>query len=225
MKVLCTNGVKTLMLELVPRFEQAQGAKVDVTWAAAASLVKEIESGTPCDLAILTAEAIDDLIRRGFLVAGSRVDLAGSGIGIAVRKGARKPDITTPSGLKNALLAARSVAHSRSGMSGLYFPTVLQRLGIAEAMQGKIVIPATPTPIGELVAKGDAEFGVQQISELLPVAGIEIVGPLPDSLQRVTTFSTGLMSSARDPDGARALVRFVATESPPLLAAKGLMPA
>jgi len=224
MKVLCTNGVKTVMLDLLPQFERTRGTKVDITWGAAVALVKEIEAGADCDLAILTAEAIDDLVKRGMVKAGSRVDIASSGIGIAVRKGTKKPDISTHEALKSALLAARSVAHSKSGMSGLYFPTVLQRLGLVEAMRGKIVIPVVPTPIGEVVAKGDAELGVQQISELLPVAGVEIVGPLPSSLQKVTTFSSGVMAKAKEPDAAKALVTFVAAGAPPLLAAKGLSP-
>jgi molybdate transport system substrate-binding protein len=109
-------------------------------------------------------------------------------------------------------------------MSGIYFPTVLQRLGIADAMKGKMVIPQTPTPIGEVIARGDAEMGVQQISELMPVAGVDIVGPLPKELQRVTVFSAGLMSAAKEADAARALAKFVAERSPPLLAAKGLSP-
>ena len=159
------------------------------------------------------------------MVAGSRVDLARSGIGIAVRKGARKPDIGTPDALKQALLAAKSVAHSKTGMSGIYFPTVLARLGIADAMKSKIVMPEPGTPVGEVVAKGEAEIGVQQISELLPVAGVEIVGPLPAELQRITTFSAGLLAGAKDPDTAKALVKYVAAESPPLLKGKGLEPA
>jgi molybdate transport system substrate-binding protein len=224
MKILCTNGVKTVMLELLPEFERARGTKVDVVWGAAAALVKEIDGGMPCDLAILTAEAIDELGKRGTVVAGSRVDLASSGIGLAVRKGATRPDIGTPEALKRALLAAKSVAHSKNGMSGIYFPTVLDRLGITDAMKGKIVVPQVPTPIGEVIARGDAELGVQQISELMPVAGVEIVGPLPPELQRVTMFSAGLMSAAADPDGARALVGFVVERSPPLLRGKGLTP-
>src|SRR6185295_7057925 len=108
------------------------------------------------------------------------------------------------------------VAHSKSGMSGIYFPTVLERLGIADAMKDKMVIPQTPTPIGEVVARGDAELGVQQISELMPVAGVEIIGPLPQELQRVTVFSAGVMSAAREPETAKALVMFVAERSLPL---------
>ncbi len=159
------------------------------------------------------------------MAAGSRVDLARSGIGIAVRKGAAKPDIASPEALKRALIAAKSVAHSKSGMSGIYFPTVLARLGIAEEMRPKIVMPDPGTPVGELVAKGDAELGVQQISELLPVAGVEVVGPLPPSLQKITTFTAGVLAAAKDPKGAAALVKFLASRSPPLLARMGLEPA
>jgi molybdate transport system substrate-binding protein len=225
MNVLCTNGLKTVMLELVPAFERTSGAKLKVTWGSANGLVKELDGGAAADLVILTAEAIEDLIKRGTVVAGSRVDLASSGIGVAVRKGASKPDIASPDALKRALLAAKSVAHSKTGMSGIYFPTVLARLGIAEEMKSKIVMPDPGTPVGEVVAKGDAEIGIQQISELLPVAGVEVIGPLPAELQKITTFSAGLLAAAKEPDAAKALVKFVAAQSPPLLAAKGLEPA
>jgi molybdate transport system substrate-binding protein len=224
MKVLCTNGLKTVMLELLPAFERAGGGKPVITWGSTVGLVKDLDSGTAADLAILTAETIDDLIARGKAVPGSRVALARSGIGIAVRKGARKPDIGSPEALKRALLAAKSVAHSKSGMSGIYFPTVLERLGIIDAMRAKIVIPEPGTPVGEVIARGEAELGVQQISELLPVAEIEIVGPLPDELQKITVFSAGILSAAKEPDAARALVKFVAAECGPLLKPKGLEP-
>jgi molybdate transport system substrate-binding protein len=225
MRVLCTNGLKTVMLDLAPEFERAIGTKAVITWGSANGLLKELEAGAGGDLAILTAEAIDDLIKEGKVVAGSRVDLARSGIGVAVRKGAPKPDIGSPDALRRALLAAKSVAHSKTGMSGIYFPTVLARLGIAEEMKPKIVTPEPGTPVGEVVAKGGAEIGVQQISELLPVAGIEIVGPLPAALQRITIFSAGVLVAAKEPDAARALVQFVATASRPLLKDKGLEPA
>jgi molybdate transport system substrate-binding protein len=225
MKVLCTNGLKTVMLDLAPKFERTSGTKLQVTWGSAAGLVKELESGAAADLVILTAESIDDLIKRGKVVAGSRVDLARSGIGIAVRKGASKPDIGSPDALKQTLLAAKSVAHSKTGMSGIYFPTVLARLGITDAMKSKIVMPEPGTPVGEIVAKGGAELGVQQISELLPVAGIDVVGPLPATLQKITIFSAGILAAAKEPDASRALVTFVAAEGRPLLGPKGLEPA
>src|SRR5438105_9833205 len=141
MRTLCTNGLKSVLVDLVPEFERTTGSKVVVTWGSANGLLKELETGTGGDLAILTAEAIDDLIKRGKVVAGSRIDLARSGIGIAVRKGASKPDIASPDALKRALLAARSVAHSKTGMSGIYFPTVLERLGLADKTKGKSVMP------------------------------------------------------------------------------------
>jgi molybdate transport system substrate-binding protein len=225
MKILCTNGLKTVMLELLPRFAQAAGMQPDVTWGSAAGLMTQLEAGATADLVILTAEAIDDLIARGKVVAGSRRDLARSGIGLAVRQGTPKPAIDSPEALKRTLLAAKSVAHSKTGMSGIYFPTVLARLGIADEMRSKIVMPDPGTPVGEVVAAGGAEIGVQQISELLPVAGIEIVGPLPASLQRITIFTAGVMATAREAEAAGALVKFVASESGLLLAAKGLEPA
>ena len=225
MKVLCTNGVKSVMLDLVPAFERATGSKLAITWGSANGLLQELDAGAGGDLVILTAEAIEDLIKQGKVVAGSRVDIARSGIGVAVRKGAEKPDIGSPEALKRALLAAKSVAHSKTGMSGIYFPTVLARLGIADEMKSKIVMPDPGTPVGEVVAKGDAEIGIQQISELLPVAGVEIVGPLPAALQKITTFSAGLLAAAKEPDAAKALMKFVTAQSPPLLKAKGLEPA
>src|SRR4029077_5382415 len=204
MQILCTNGVKSVLLEIIPSFERARDTKLAVTWGSTHALLKELESGVGGDVAILTAEAIDDLIKQAKVKPGSRVDLARSGIGAAVRKGAKRPDIASPEALKRALLAAKSVAHSKTGLSGIYFPTVLARLGIADVMKAKIVIPDSGTPIGEVVAKGDAEIGIQQISELLPVAGIEIVGPLPAALQKITTFSAGVLTAAKEPDVATA---------------------
>jgi molybdate transport system substrate-binding protein len=225
MEILCTNGVKSVMLDLVPAFERAHSTSVAITWGSTNALLKDLEGGAGGDVAILTAEAIDALIKQGKAVAGSRVDLARSGIGVAVRKGAKHPDIASPEALKRALLAAKAVAHSKTGLSGIYFPTVLGRLGIADEMTSKIVIPDPGTPVGEVVAKGNAEIGIQQISELLPVPGIEIVGPLPGPLQKITTFSGGVLTAAKEPDGAAALLKFVVAESPRLLEQKGLEPA
>ncbi len=225
MRVLCTNGMKSVLLDLVPEFERSTGTKVVIAWGSANGLMKELETGAAGDLAILTAETIDELVSRGKVVAGGRVDLARSGIGVAVRKGTNKPDIGSPDALKRALIAAKSVAHSKTGMSGIYFPTVLARLGITDEMKPKIVTPDSGTPIGEVVAKGDAEIGIQQISELLPVEGIEIVGPLPDALQKITTFSGGVLAGAKEPDAAKALLEFLASRSPALLKQKGLEPA
>src|ERR1700724_2476762 len=130
MKILCTNGLKSVMLDLAPALERRHAIPLTTPWGSTVGLAKDIADGADGDLAILTAEAIDDLIARGKAVAGSRVDLARSGIGLAVRQGASKPDIGSPQTLRAALLAAKSVAHSRTGQSGIYFPSVLERLGI-----------------------------------------------------------------------------------------------
>src|ERR1700730_108633 len=222
MKILCSNGVKSVMLEILPACERKSGTKIDTVWGSTMGLQQDIAAGADGDLAVLTAQVIDDHIRAGKAAAGSRVDLARSGIGVAVRKGAAKPDIASPEALKRALLAARSVSHSKTGQSGIYFPTVLAKLGISDAMQSKLVVPQGGTPIGEVVARGEAEIGIQQISELLPVPGIEIVGPLPDPLQKITVFSAGVLASAQDAAGAKDLLAFIAQASRPLLQAKGL---
>lgn len=225
MNVLCTNGLKSVLLEILPGFERVHGTRVDVTWGSAAGLMQQLEAGAPADLVILTAEAIDDLIARDKVIADSRRDLARSGIGIAIRCGTPKPDIATPEALRRTLLAARSVAHSRTGMSGIYFPTVLERLGIAAEMKPRIVTPEPGTPVGELIADGRAELGVQQVSELLPVAGIEVAGSLPASLQRTTIFTAGVLATASEAPAARALVQHIASESRLLMGPKGLEPA
>ena len=221
-RILCTNGLKSVMTELVPTLQRQSGSEVALTWGSTVALAKEIAAGARGDIAILTREAIDDLVKAGKAVVGSRVDLARSGIGLAVRKGARKPDISSPDELRHALLAANTVAHSKAGQSGIYFPTVLERLGISEQMKPKLVVPEGGVPIGEIVASGGAEIGIQQISELMPVEGIEIIGPLPAPLQKITFFSAGALSTAKDAKGAQSLIAFISTASRPLLAAKGL---
>jgi molybdate transport system substrate-binding protein len=222
MEVLCTNGLKSVMTEIAPALERRCGSRLVLTWGSTVALAQQFATDPRGDIAVLTGEAIDDLIARGKAVAGSRVDLARSGIGIAVGKGARKPDIGSPEALRQALLAAESVAYSKTGQSGIYFPTVLDRLGITEKMQGKLVVPESGVPIGEIVARGEAQMGIQQISELLPVDGIEIVGQLPPALQKITVFSAGVLATAREPEHARSLIELVASASRPLLGAKGL---
>jgi len=225
MKGLFSNGVKAVVLDLLPELERAAAAKLDIAWASTNMLMHEIGNGATGDLAILTDEAIDDLIRQGRIVAGSRVDLARSAIGIAVRQGAPKPDISSADALRQALLAARAIAYSRTGISGVYFPTVLERLGIAAQVASKGIIPSPGVPVGEVVAKGDAEIGVQQISELLPVPGIAIAGPLPPDLQKLTVFSAGLFVGAKEPGAAKALVAMLTSAAAkPLYVRKGMDP-
>jgi molybdate transport system substrate-binding protein len=224
-KGLFSNGVKAVVLDLLPEFERANRVTPAITWASTNMLMDEIRKGATGDLAILTDEAIDDLIRQGRMVDGSRVDLVRSAIGIAVRQGTPRPDIGSAAALKQALLSARKISYSKTGISGVYFPTVLERLGIAELVASKVLIPPSGVPVGEVVANGDAEIGVQQISELLPVPGIEIVGPLPDEMQKVTVFSAGLFAGASEPQVAKALVALLTSAAArPVYERKGMEP-
>jgi molybdate transport system substrate-binding protein len=222
-KVLSTNGVAGLWGELAPQFERTTGHKLAVTWGPTNRLKQEIGDGAAFDVAILTAEAAADLIRQGKMI-GTRVDIAKSGVGLAVRAGAPKPDISTVDAFKRTMLNAKSVAYSAQGQSGVHFASLLQRLGIAEQMKPKSKVVASG-PTGELAARGEAELAVQQISELLPVAGVEIVGPFPAELQLVTVFSAALGANARQKDAGEALLDFLSAQrKSPVIKAKGLEP-
>jgi molybdate transport system substrate-binding protein len=221
-KVLCTIGVKPALPDVVAEFERATGHKVSIVWGNAATLKSRYLEGEQADVAVLTAAAIDDLIKAG-KVAGGRVDLARSGMGLAVKAGAPKPDISSPEALKRALLAAKSVGYSTQGASGIYFATVIERLGIAAEVKAKH--KDTPGAVGELVAAGEAEIGVQQIPELAAVPGVEVIGPLPGDLQVITAFSAALDAKAKDNEAAKAFVKFIsAPAAAAAYKAKGLDP-
>jgi molybdate transport system substrate-binding protein len=222
--VQCTNGIKEAMTELAPAFERSHGARVTVTFGSTKLIIDDIIAGAHADLLILTAEATDDLIQRGKIVAGSRVDIARSGIGVAVRAGAPWPDIGTPEALKRALLAARTVGYSKVGASGIYTANVLiPRLGIVEEMKSRAVLSEPGTPIGVMIADGRVEIGLQQISELVPVPGIDVVGPLPGDLQKMTTFSAGVCADTGSAETASALAAYLAAPAAlPVMRRQGL---
>jgi len=172
---------------------------------------------------IMAAGAIDELIKLGKIAAGSRVDLAKSGVGVAVRAGAPRPDISSGEALKRAVLAAKSIVYSH-GPSGVYIAGLFQRMGIAEELKSKIK-QVQGEPAGAVVARGEAEIGFQQMSELLPVPGIDLLGPLPADVQQITVFSAGLHVGAKAPDAARALVKFMtAPAAVPVIRKKGMEP-
>jgi molybdate transport system substrate-binding protein len=223
MDVLCSNGVKGLMLDCISAYEREIGAKPTIAFGSAADLLQQIARETRGDVAVLTDEAIDDLAQRDAIVHGSRIPLARSGIAVAVRQGAPKPVIDTPEAFRRALLAARSVAHSRTGASGIYFAQLIERLGIAAELKDRLIVPHGRS-VADVVASGEAELGIQQASELLPVAGIDIAGPLPGALQKFTLFEAGVLSRAADKQAATALLQFIAATSPPLLKRHGLEP-
>jgi molybdate transport system substrate-binding protein len=225
MKVLCTNGVKAVTTELLPAVERTLRLTIDVDYASTNMLMDKIADGETGDLAILSAEAIDGLIEKGVVQQGSRADLAKSAIGVAVRSGATAPDIGTVEALKATLVSAKSVLYSKTGISGVYVPKMLERLGIAALIGPKARNPAYGT-VGEALARGEAEIALQQISELLPVTGIKVVGPLPDEVQLVTVFSAGIFSSATEPRTARMVVeQLTINAARSVYAAKGLEPA
>ena len=214
-RVMISGGLSAAYNALVPEFERMTGNKVITAYGPSMgtttnAIPMRLERGEPADVLILVGYALGDLIKQGKVVPDSRVDLVNSKIGVAVKAGAPKPDIGSADAIKRALLAAKSVAYSDSA-SGVYISTeMFDKLGIAAEMKDKArKIPATP--VAEIVARGEAEIGFQQISELKPIAGIDIVGPLPDDLQKVTVFSAGIATVSREPEAGKALIKFLAS--------------
>lgn len=213
--VMISGGFSAAYKELVPAFEKATGHTVVTAYGPSMgetpqAIPMRLSRNEPADVLIMVGYALEDLIGKGKVVATSRVDLADSLIAGAVKAGAPRPDISTPEALKAALLAAPTIAYSDSA-SGVYISTeMFRKLGIVDQMQGKArKIPATP--VGEVVAQGVAALGFQQLSELKPVEGIDIIGPLPPSLQQITVFSAGLASAAPQPDAGKALIAFLSS--------------
>src|SRR5688572_29178347 len=206
--VMTSGGFTAPLLEILPGFERATAHKVITVFGASGggapdSIPERFARGESADLVILTAEALEDLVRRGYVAPGTRVDLVSSRIGMAVKAGAPKPDISSVRALVQTLRQARSIAYSASA-SGTYLSTELfPRLGIAAELQPKSRRIVSER-VGAVVARGDAEIGFQQISELLPIDGIDFVGPLPDEVQRVPIFSAGIATSSTQADAARA---------------------
>jgi molybdate transport system substrate-binding protein len=218
-KVLSSIATKEAYLELVPQFEKASGHKVVTTWSGTTAIMKQIAAGERYDLIMISATEMEELIRQGKIVAGSRVDLAKSGIGVAVRKGAKRPDISTTTALKQALLDAKSVGYT-SGPSGVYMGQLVERMGIADAVKAKFKSVPSGGTIGTIVAAGECEIGFQQVSELVHIPGIDYIGPLPAGVQRVTVFSSGLQAGATQPEAAKALVAFLTTPAAKQVIAK-----
>ena len=228
-KVMTSGGFAATYNNVIPEYERATEDTVRTAYGASMggapdSIPVRLERGEAADVVIMAAPALDALIQQGKVVAGSRVDLARSGIGMAVRSGAPAPDISTVEGLVEALLKAESVAYSASA-SGLYLSTELfPALGIADRIRDKSERIESER-VGNVVARGDAEVGFQQISELLPIEGIDFVGPLPDAVQRITMFSAGIVTGAANPAGAQALIDYLSSPAVvPQILENGLEP-
>jgi len=224
-KVASTQATEEAYKELVAQFEKSTGHKVTTYYSGTLNVQKRIADGEAYDLIIMAGPAIDDQIKLGKAVAGSRVDFAQSGTGMAVKKGAPKPDIGSVDAFKKALLVAKSVGYS-TGPSGIYMLSVFEKLGIADQMKGKLKQTPSGVFVGTLIATGETEVGFQQISELVHFDGIDYVGPLPGDLQRMTMFSTGIHAGAKQAEAARALVKYItAPAAAPVIRKHGLEPA
>jgi molybdate transport system substrate-binding protein len=227
--IFSTIGVRSAAEELFRDFEKTSGHQLAVIWGTAPMLVKRIEGGETADVLILSRAGIDQLRKQGKIAPGSDVALAGSGVAIAVKAGAPKPDISTPEALKRTLLAVKSIAYSEpsaGGASGVYFAKLLERMGIAEAMKPKTKYPPAGGFSAALLMTGEAELAVQQKPELLHVAGAEIVGFLPGDLNMVTEFAVGITPGCKNADAGKALIAFLRTpDAKAAFKEKGLEPA
>src|SRR6195256_3949293 len=231
LKVLSAIGMQLVVEDLGPKFERATGHKLGITFATLGATVKRVQGGEIADVVIIPQQGIDGLVKDGKAVAGNVTVLARAGIVVAVRKGAPKPDISSPDALKRTLLAAKSISYvdpASGGASGIHFAKVLDRLGVASEVKSKTAFPnpQNPAEVGALVANGEAEIGVHIIVELIPVAGIDIVGPLPGDLQNTIVFAAAVMASSKDAEASRTLVNFLRTpEAVAVIKAKGMQPA
>lgn len=223
-KVIASAAVKDAVLDLIPAFEKSSGHKVTTIWAGTEAITKRISGGEVVDIVLIAAPNIDKLISEGKLVAGSRADVAKSGIGVAVRAGLPKPDISSGEAVKQTVLAAKSVAYS-SGPSGFYLADLFKRMGITDQIKDKVKQTPSGVQVGEVVARGEADLGFQQVSELLHLKGIHYLGPLPADIQHITVFSAGLHTAATAPDAAKALVKFLTgAEAGPIIRKTGMEP-
>lgn len=207
-KVLSTQATEQSYRELVPQFEKATGHKVTTIFTGTLDADKRVLAGEQHDLLIMSQSSIDQHVKGGKVVAGSRVDLARSGVAVGVKAGAPKPDISTVDALKRTILNAKSIGYS-TGPSGNYIIALFERLGVADQVKPKLKQTATGVFVGSIIASGEVEIGFQQVSELSQYEGVDYVGPLPAEVQNYTTFSSGVLSNAKQGEAARALVRYI----------------
>ena len=223
-RVLSTLALKGAFLALASQYQAAGGARIDADFAPTLALLQRLRDGEAADVVILTREGLDEVAREGRVAAQSSVDLARSFVGVAVKAGAPHPDITTEASLRATLLAARAVAYSRLGASGILFAQLIERLGIAADINARaVIIPQGFT--AERLISGEADLAIQQISELKQIDGVEVVGPIPHELQTPAVFSAGRMTASPKTGEADRLLRFLASpDVAPALRESGLEP-
>ena len=228
-KVYSTIGVQAALEELAPKFEKAIGHKLTITWGTAALLVKRVQAGESADLYVLVKQSHDTLVKENKATAGPDALFASSGMAMVVKKGAPKPDITTPEAFKQTLLKAKSIAYSNpasGGASGVYLAKLLERMGIAEEMKAKTKFPPPSGNAANLVVSGEAELAVQQEPEVMAVSGVDMVGPLPADLNNITLYTAGTGTGSQQKEAANALIKFLHTpEAAAVFKARGLTPA
>lgn len=207
-RIISSMATKQLLADLIGQFQQQTRQPVGVESVGGVDAAKRVQAGETFDLVILASNAIEQLIQAGKVVAGSRVDLVRSGVAVAVRAGAPRPDLGSEAAVKQAVLAAGSLSYS-TGPSGVALVKLFERWGIAAQIQDRIVQAPPGVPVGSLVADGKVELGFQQLSELIHLQGIDVVGPLPDEIQIITTFSAGIAASCAQPESVRALLDFL----------------
>jgi molybdate transport system substrate-binding protein len=223
-KVIAANALKDGYSQLVASFEKTSGHKIMTTWTGTVNATKRVGDGEVYDLVIIGSSNIDQLIAAGKLVAGSRADFAKSGVGVAVRAGLPKPDVSTSDAVRTAVLNAKSVAYS-AGPSGAYIVELLRQMGIAEQVAAKIKQPSSGAEVASLLARGEADFGFAQVSEFLNVPGIVDLGPLPASMQNFTIYAVGVHTAAPAPDAASDLVRHLrGPQAAPAIKQMGMEP-
>ena len=227
-KVMSTVALNAPLDDLKPKFESATGNKLTIVYGLIAELKKRVQDGETADVMLLSRAALDDLQAQGKVASGSIINVASSSVAVTVRAGAPKPDISTSDALKRTLLDAKSIVYAdpaKGGASGVYFAKVLERLGIVDQMKSKtILVPGAQA--AEVVAKGQAELGVAMGSEIVPVAGAQLVGPLPGDLNFVIVFSAGIGPTSKDSAAANALIKFMTGPTgAAVLKSKGMDPA
>jgi molybdate transport system substrate-binding protein len=225
LKVLASGATKEICRDLIPAFEKHSGHKVSATWAGTVDIKKRIGAGEIFDVVIVAAPEIDAFTKDGKLLSGSRSDLMKSAVGVAVRAGAQRPDISSPDALKKTLLDAKSIGYS-TGPSGVYFASLLQKMGIADQVKSKLKQTPPGQRVSTMVASGEAEIGFQQVSELILESGIDYIGPLPSSIGNITVFSAGIHRQAHELEAAKALIQHLkAPSAAPVIKKYGMDPA
>ena len=227
-RVLSALGMKEVLEDLAPKFERASGHKLTISFGTMGGIVKRVQDGETADVIIIPKQGIDDLVKAGKAASADATVVASSGISVAIRKGAPKPDISSPDALKRTLVAAKSITYSNpadGGASAIHFVKVLDRLGIADEIKAKTIYAKPGNDAAVLVSEGKAELGVNQLQVLITVAGVDIAGPLPGDLQATTVFSASILPGTRNGDAGNALIRFLRTpEATAVIKSKGMEP-